>query len=130
MHKLTCAMLLLAPLAMVGNVQAQNAAADRLAQFAQSDPQRRNAIAIGVLCFAGNRLSARLQDDCNNLVGNAFGADPGTDRARAALPVSHDASQRNSGVLGRKNRPCGNSLSLMGIAHNSCETGSHIAVSA
>lgn len=105
MHKLTCAMLLLAPLAMVGNVQAQNAAADRLAQFAQSDPQRRNAIAIGVLCFAGNRLSARLQDDCNNLVGNAFGADPGTDinvrRALAAITADNATVPIDRSGLGK-----------------------------
>lgn len=73
-------------LAWAGGVYAQNPAVDRLTQFARSEPQRRNATAIGVLCFPGNRLTARLQSDCNTLVGAAFGADPATDGAvRAAL---------------------------------------------
>lgn len=78
--------LLLLAMTLTGVAQAQNPAVDRLSQFADSEPRRQNAIAIGVLCFPGNRLSARLQDDCNNLVGNAFGANPATDTAvRAAL---------------------------------------------
>ena len=78
--------LLLLALNLAGVAHAQNPAVDRLSQFADSEPRRQNAVAIGVLCFPGNRLSARLQDDCNNLVGNAFGANPATDTAvRAAL---------------------------------------------
>lgn len=73
-------------LTMASGVQAQNPAVDRLSQFADTAPQRANATAIGVLCFPGNRLTARLQDDCNTLVGNAFGANPATDTAvRTAL---------------------------------------------
>lgn len=79
-------------LALGGAAQAQNAAVERLIQFAASRPQLENARAIGTLCFAGNRLSARLQDDCNNLVGNAFGANPATDVAvrRALAAITGD----------------------------------------
>jgi len=86
MHKNTSLSLLIL-LALTGaHAQAQNAAVDRLNQFAGSVAARENARAIGVLCFAGNRLTARLQDDCNSLVGNAFAANPATDNAvRTAL---------------------------------------------
>lgn len=43
--------------------------------FASGDAQRSLAQAIGTLCPAGNRLSDRLQQDCNALVGAAFGGD-------------------------------------------------------
>ena len=78
--------LLLLAMAFAGNAYAQNPAVDELLQFAETAPQQANATAIGVLCFPGNRLTARLQDDCNNLVGNAFAANPDTDTAvRTAL---------------------------------------------
>lgn len=73
-------------LALGSLAQAQNAAVDRLRLFARNKPQFEVARAVGTLCFPGNRLSARLQDDCNNLVGNAFGANPSGDTSvRAAL---------------------------------------------
>lgn len=68
-------------LAVGAAAQAQNPAVDQLSQFAGSTTTLNNARAIGTLCFAGNRLSARLQSDCNTLVGAAFGADPGVDTA-------------------------------------------------
>lgn len=78
--------LLLLALTFAGGACAQNPAVTRLTQFAETAPQEANATAIGVLCFPGNRLTARLQDDCNNLVGNAFVANPDTDTAvRTAL---------------------------------------------
>lgn len=73
--------LLLLAMLFAGGAHAQNPAVSRLTQFAETAPQQANATAIGVLCFPGNRLTARLQDDCNNLVGNAFVADPATDTA-------------------------------------------------
>lgn len=77
---------LLLAMAFAGNAYAQNPAVDELLQFAETAPQQANATAIGVLCFPGNRLTARLQDDCNNLVGNAFAANRDTDTAvRTAL---------------------------------------------
>jgi len=86
MHK-NMSLKLLVLLALTGaSAHAQNAAVDRLNQFAASAAARENARAIGVLCLPGNRLTARLQDDCNNLVGNAFAANPALDTAvRAAL---------------------------------------------
>lgn len=92
-------------LALGGAAQAQNAAVERLIQFAASRPQLENARAIGTLCFAGNRLTARLQDDCNNLVGNAFGANPGTDtvvrRALAAITGDNVTIPIDRSGLGR-----------------------------
>lgn len=81
MHQRTAKWLALGLLAFGTVAQAQNPAVDRLTQFANTEPQRQNATAIGVLCFPGNRLTARLQADCNNLVGNAFTSDPATDTA-------------------------------------------------
>lgn len=52
---------------------AQNSPIDVLNRFTTSASQREVARAIGTLCPAGNRVSARLQQDCNNLVGAAFG---------------------------------------------------------
>lgn len=51
---------------------AQTTPIDVLSQFTISDSQREVARAIGTLCPAGNRVNARLQSDCNNLVGAAF----------------------------------------------------------
>jgi outer membrane autotransporter protein len=88
MRKIHWFWLLVNLLVMAGGAHAQNPAVDRLTQFATTEPQRQNATAIGVLCFPGNRLTARLQADCNNLVGNAFTADPASDTAvRAALAI-------------------------------------------
>lgn len=58
----------------IGQVQAQTPV-DVLNQFTGSDSQREVARAIGTLCPPGNRLSTRLQQDCNSLVGAAFGGD-------------------------------------------------------
>lgn len=95
-------------LALGDAAQAQNAAVERLIQFAASRPQLENARAIGTLCFAGNRLSARLQDDCNNLVGNAFGANPATDtavrRALAAITGDNVTIPIDRSGLGRSGR--------------------------
>jgi outer membrane lipase/esterase len=92
-------------LALGGAAQAQNAAVERLIQFAASRPQLENARAIGTLCFPGNRLSARLQDDCNTLVGNAFGANPGSDtvvrRALAAITGDNVTIPIDRSGLGR-----------------------------
>lgn len=92
-------------LGMGSAAQAQNAAVERLIQFAASRPQLENARAIGTLCFPGNRLAARLQDDCNTLVGNAFGANPGTDivvrRALAAITGDNVTIPIDRSGLGR-----------------------------
>ncbi len=59
--------------ALVGDIAfAQNAVVDTLNRFTGSGPQRETARAVGVLCPAGNRLTPRLQNDCNSLVGAAF----------------------------------------------------------
>lgn len=81
MHRQKAMLLALGLLAASTMVQAQNPAVDRLSQFAASETALNNARAIGILCFAGNRLSTRLQTDCNTLVGAAFGADPAADTA-------------------------------------------------
>jgi len=110
--------LLLLPvlLGLAGAVQAQNPASDRLVQFASTRPQLANARAIGTLCFAGNRLSARLQDDCNTLVGNAFGANPTTDvsvrRALAAIVGDNATIPIDRSGLGRS------SLTATGVRAN------------
>lgn len=61
--------------AMPGLAMAQSTPIDVLNRFTDSGSQREVARAIGTLCPAGNRLSARLQQDCNSLVGAAFGND-------------------------------------------------------
>ena len=86
MHHKTTTWMAMGLLAMSSIAHAQNPAVDQLSQFANSATTLNNARAIGTLCFAGNRLSARLQSDCNTLVGAAFGADPAVDTAvRSAL---------------------------------------------
>lgn len=69
--------------AMPGLGMAQSSPIDVLNRFTTSDSQREVARAIGRLCPAGNRVSTRLQADCNNLVGAAFGNE-GTVRAAIA----------------------------------------------
>lgn len=54
---------------------AQNSPIDVLNRFTSSASQQEVARAIGTLCPAGNRVSARLQQDCNALVGAAFGGE-------------------------------------------------------
>lgn len=96
-------------LALAGVAEAQNPAIERLQQFAATRPQLENARAIGALCFPGNRLTARLQDDCNNLVGNAFGANPATDvavrRALAAITGDNVTIPIDRSGLGRAGLP-------------------------
>ena len=74
------ALTLLALLAAnpLSSAQAQsNPAIDILNPFAAGSSQRELVRAIGTLCFAGNRLTDRLQQDCNALVGSAFNNDTG-----------------------------------------------------
>ncbi len=77
---------------------AQSTVIDTLNRFAATGPQRESARAIGVLCPAGNRLSARLQSDCNALVGAAFQNAPGVASAlsritpdNATIPIDRSA---------------------------------------
>lgn len=69
-------------MAMPGFALAQATPIGVLSQFTSSDSQREVARAIGTLCPAGNRVSSRLQQDCNNLVGAAFN---GEGSVRAAI---------------------------------------------
>lgn len=75
--------LLLLLAGLPGPSLAQSTAVEVLNRFAGSDSQREVARAIGTLCPAGNRVSARLQQDCNTLVGAAFGGE-GTVRGAIA----------------------------------------------
>ncbi|MBD8525665.1 autotransporter outer membrane beta-barrel domain-containing protein [Pseudomarimonas arenosa] len=65
--------------------QDSNPAIDALRPFANGSSQRELIRAIGTLCFAGNRLSDRLQQDCNALVGGAFGSDSNVRGALAQI---------------------------------------------
>ncbi len=87
----TCTALVLA--CASASAQAQQTPIDVINQFADSDSIRELGRAIGTLCPAGNRLSARLQADCNALVGAAFGGDAAVRAAlRQIVPDAVNAS--------------------------------------
>lgn len=64
---------------------AQSTPTEALNQFTVNASERELARAIGTLCAAGNRVSDRLQQDCNSLVGSAFGNDVRVQGAIAQL---------------------------------------------
>jgi outer membrane autotransporter protein len=99
------ACIALAGLGTSASVQAQTAPIDALTRFINSQSQRAIAVAVGTLCPAGNRLSARLQQDCNALVGSAFQNDGAVAAAlRQIVPdnvsASLDRSQFQRGGAG------------------------------
>jgi outer membrane autotransporter protein len=64
-----------------------------LTRLVNSQSQQALGRAIGTICPAGNRLTARLQADCNALVGAAFQGDPGVAAAlRQITPDNVNAS--------------------------------------
>lgn len=70
-------LLALSLFAISGVCAAQNGAIDVLKPFAGSGSQNNLAVAIGTLCPAGNRVTERLQQDCNALIGQAFAGGEG-----------------------------------------------------
>jgi hypothetical protein len=73
---------------MAAPVQAHSVG-DVLGRFADTGPTRETARAIATLCPAGNRLTARLQADCNNPVGAAFPNNPQVRNALAAITADN-----------------------------------------
>jgi hypothetical protein len=71
-----------------------------LNQFATGDAQRSLAAAIGTLCPPGNRLSDRLQQDCNALVGAAFGGDVSVRNALGQIVADNVNSATDRALLG------------------------------
>lgn len=82
---------------------AQNAVIDQLNRFAETAPRRENARAIGILCPAGNRLSARLQADCNTLVGAAFANNESVRQALANITADNATIPIDRSGLGKLN---------------------------
>ncbi len=87
-------------LAMAAPAQAQSVG-DVLGQFAGTGPTRETARAIATLCPAGNRLSARLQADCNNLVGAAFQNNAQVRNALIAITADNATVPIDRSGLGR-----------------------------
>ena len=81
--------------------QAQNVATQALLPFTVSDSQRELARAIGTLCLPGNRLTRRLQTDCNNLVGGAFAGDGGVRQAIESIVGDNVTATIDSSMVGR-----------------------------
>ncbi|MFO1496599.1 MAG: autotransporter outer membrane beta-barrel domain-containing protein [Lysobacterales bacterium] len=82
---------------------AQNAVIDQLNRFADTGPRRENARAIGILCPAGNRLSARLQSDCNTLVGAAFANNSSVRQALSSITADNVTIPIDRSGLGKLN---------------------------
>jgi len=85
----------------LGAAQAQNAATAALLPFTGSDSERELARAIGTLCLPGNRLTPRLQSDCNNLVGGAFNGDNGVRTAINSIVGDNVTASVDSSMVGR-----------------------------
>lgn len=85
---------------MAAPVQAHSVG-DVLGRFADTGPTRETARAIATLCPAGNRLTARLQADCNNLVGAAFQNNPQVRNALAAITADNATVPIDRSGLGR-----------------------------
>ena len=81
--------------------QAQNAATQALLPFTVGDTQRELARAIGTLCLPGNRLTPRLQNDCNNLVGGAFAGGGGVRQAISSIVGDNVTATVDSSMVGR-----------------------------
>lgn len=76
MRLLVSTLAVVLALGAVQSARAQsNPAIDALNPFSFGASQQELVRAIGTLCFAGNRLTDRLQQDCNALVGGAFNSD-------------------------------------------------------
>lgn len=90
-------------MSMVGPVAAQNVVVDQLNQFTNSAPGRELARAIGVLCFAGNRLTDRLQADCNALAGAAFADDSNVRTALGAIVADNATIPNDRSMAGKGN---------------------------
>jgi outer membrane autotransporter protein len=71
-----------------------------LQPFTRSASQLNMARAVSLLCRAGNRLSQRLQSDCNSLVGAAF-AGNGNVRSAILRVTPDDASIQAGASLNR-----------------------------
>lgn len=87
--------LALAPVAMAQNTQVLNA----LNQFTRNNTQRETARAVAILCPAGGRLSDRLQQDCNSLVGAAFSGEGAVSSAIARLTADQTPLAANRAQL-------------------------------
>jgi outer membrane autotransporter protein len=74
---------------------------DVLGQFADTGPTRETARAIATLCPAGNRLTARLQTDCNTLVGAAFQNNAQVRNALVAITADNATVPIDRSGLGR-----------------------------
>lgn len=93
---LSCAIgLVLAPVAMAQNAQVLNA----LNQFTRNNTQRETARAVAILCPAGGRLSDRLQQDCNSLVGSAFNGEGAVSTAISRLTADQTPLAANRAQL-------------------------------
>lgn len=93
---LSCAIgLSVAPVAMAQNAQVLNA----LNQFTRNNTQRETARAVAILCPAGGRLSDRLQQDCNSLVGSAFNGEGAVSTAISRLTADQTPLSANRAQL-------------------------------
>ena len=88
-------------LAMAAPAHAQSVG-DVLGQFASTGPTQETARAIATLCPAGNRLSARLQSDCNSLVGAAFQNNTQVRNALIAITADNATVPIDRSGLGRR----------------------------
>jgi outer membrane autotransporter protein len=85
-----------------GVAAAQQTPISVLQQFVRSQSGQSVAVAVGTLCPPGNRLTPRLQQDCNALVGAAFGGDTAVATALGQITpdnvnASFDRSQIHGG---------------------------------
>lgn len=107
MRRTLCFTAVLLALGAADRAAAQSAVIDQLNRFTVSAPQRESARAIGVLCPAGNRLSARLQSDCNSLVGAAFANNDSVRNALANITPDNATIPIDRSGLGKFNRLSG-----------------------
>jgi outer membrane autotransporter protein len=87
-------------IAMAAPAHAQSVV-EVLGQFAPTGPTAETARAIATLCPAGNRLSARLQADCNALVGAAFQNNAQVRNALVAITADNATVPIDRSGLGR-----------------------------
>lgn len=95
-----CLLSLISGLTLGSSAMAQNTQVlNTLNQFTRNNTQRETARAVAILCPAGGRLSNRLQQDCNALVGSAFSGESAVSTAISRLTADQTPLAANRAQL-------------------------------